>query len=135
MDIGKAVKAVQAIPPASQSAGNVEGSAIDTNGFHEALFCLNSGTNQATGTVDVKVQECATSDGTYADITDAAFVQVTTANDVAIYQGRVRMTASRKRYLRAYAVVAVAACVFGVVAILGEPNNLPAATPAFDIHG
>jgi hypothetical protein len=83
--------------------------------------------------VDVKVQECATSGGTYADITDAEFTQITEANDNAVYQARIRMTPSRKRFLRAVAVVATAACDFGVVMILGEANNLPAGSPAFDI--
>jgi len=104
-------------------------------GFHEALIVLHAGVNAATATLDVKVQECATSGGVYADITGAAFTQVTTANDLAIYQGRIRMTASRKRFLRIVAVIGTDVCEFSVEVIKSEAVNLPAATPEFDIHG
>ena len=135
MDSGSELKAVQALAPASQSVATHNGDAVDTKGFKEALFILNAGVASATGTADVKVQECATSDGQYADIEGAAFTQITTANDVAIYQGRVRITPTRKRYLRAVAVVGTDVVVLGVAVILGDAQNLPAAEPAFDIHG
>ena len=134
MDIGRATKAVQTLAPISRSAGTVNGTAVDAKGFAEALIILNSGTNEATGTLDAKVQECDTVGGTYADITGAAFTQVTTANDNAIYAGRIRLTPTRKRFLRVVFVTAVAAGVAGAIIVLGEPENEPAATPAFDIH-
>lgn len=134
MDIGEELKAVQCLKPDNYSVATHNGVAVDTNGFHEALIVLDAGANGSSGTANVKVQECAESGGTYADISGAAFTEVTEANDDAIYQGRVRITPSRKRYLRAVAVVGVAACDLGVSIILGEANNLPAATPAFDIH-
>ena len=135
MDIGQETKAVQALAPDNWAAGTHNGGAIDTAGFHEALFCLNAGANGGSGTVDVHVEESAASDSGFADVTDAVFTQVTEANDNGIYAGRVRITPSRKRYLRAVAVVAVAACDVGIVCVLGDANNLPAATPEFDIHG
>ena len=134
MDIGKATKAVMSISPESLDAETVNGGGVDTKGFHEALVVLDCGVTTATGTLDVKVQESA-DNSTFADIAGATFTQVTPANDVAIYQGRIRMTPTRKRYLRAVAVAAVAASIAGVSFILGEANNEPAATPEFDIHG
>ena len=134
MDIGKALKAAQTLVADAYATGTHNGVAIDTKGFDEVLFVVNSGTNEAGATVDIKIQECATSGGTYADITGAAFTQITTSNDNAVYQGRVRMTPTRERYLRAVAVVATDAADCGVVALLGDAQNLPAATPAFDIH-
>lgn len=134
MDIGKALKAVQAIQADAHAAGTVNGSAIDTKGFHEVLVALNAGANGSSGTVDVKVQESDDGSTGWVDITGAAFVQVTESNDVAIYQGRVRMTPTRKRYLRVVAVVGTATCDLGVVVALGDARDHPAATPAFDIH-
>lgn len=134
MDHGKALKVVNSISPASHSAGTVNGTGVDSKGFHEALVVLNAGTNEATGTNNVKVQE-SDDNSTFSDITGAAFTEVTTANDNAVYAGRIRMTVSRKRYLRVVAVVATAACIAGAVIVLGDAQNLPAATPEFDIHG
>lgn len=135
MDIGKDLVAAQGLAGDNHAVGTHNGAAIDMKGFHEALVVLNAGPVGTSGTVDVKVQECDTSGGTYADIAGAAFTQVVAANDEAIYQGRIRITASRKRYIRVVAVVGTAACDFGVAVLKGEAVDLPAATPEFDIHG
>lgn len=134
MDLGKALKVAKSILPASHSAGTVNGTGVDTKGFHEAQIILNAGANGSSGTNNVKVQE-SDDNSTFSDIVGAAFTEVTEANDNAVYAGRIRMTMSRKRYLRVVAVVAVAACIAGAVIVLGDASNLPAATPEFDIHG
>lgn len=122
------------IAPAAHSAGNVEGVAIDTAGFKEvAVLCL-SGTNGSGATADVKIQESANGSTGWADISGDAFTQITQANDGSAYSGRIRVTPTRKRYLRAYAVVATDACGLSVVFLLGSGKSLPVAQdndPAF----
>jgi hypothetical protein len=93
---------------------------------------LDAGTF-TTGTLDVKVQESDTSGGTYTDIAGAAFAQVTSTTDDSIYVGTIKLEGSRKRFLRAVAVVATAACLASVTIHLARPVNLPAQTPAFDV--
>ena len=136
MDIGRELKANVGIAPDAYAAGTTNGGAVDTKGFHEALVILNAGVAEATSTLNVKVQESANGSTGWADIAGAAFAEVTAANDAAVYQGRVRITASRKRYLRIVGVGATDAADYGVAVILGDAVNKPAgAANAFDIHG
>ena len=72
------VKPVVGILSANRTAGTVNGPAIDRLGFEDALVVVNSGTNGTNGTVDIKVQESNASDTGFADITGAAFAQITT---------------------------------------------------------
>ncbi len=93
------------------AAYSLEGTAIEVLGY-QVVVILESGANEAGGTVDVKLQHRDVATDTWADVTDGAFTQVTTANDNATYD--LDYTGG-KRYLRAVATVGTAACVFGVV--------------------
>ncbi|MBW1953957.1 MAG: hypothetical protein JRI66_12915 [Deltaproteobacteria bacterium] len=117
------LKAVVGIATASHAAGTVNGPAIDRVGFEEALVVVHSGTNGAGGTVDIKVQE-SDDNSTWADISGAAFDQITEANDNDIYVGRINLK-PRKKYIRVVATVGTAACVFGAVIVLGAAIDLP----------
>jgi len=85
------------------------GSSADVLGF-SAEVVLDSGTNGATGTVDVKIQD-SDDNTTFADWSSGAFTQVTTANDNAIQT--IAYTGS-KQYIRVVASVLLATCDFGV---------------------
>lgn len=80
---------------------------------YDSLVVLNSGTNQATGTVDVKIQE-SDDNVLYTDWSDGAFTQVTTANDNAIQE--IAYTGT-KRYIRTVAKVLLATCEFTTTVI------------------
>lgn len=85
------------------------GASTDVLGY-QAVVVLDSGTNAAPGTADVKIQE--SDDNTnWTDWTGGAFTQVTTANDNAIY--KIAYTGA-KQYIRVVAKVLLAACEFGV---------------------
>ena len=88
------------------------GDGIDVLG-HTALVMLNSGTNGATGTVDVKVQE-SDDNVTYTDWPTGAFTQVTTANDNAVQE--IAYTGV-KQYVRTVAKVLLATCEFSTTVI------------------
>lgn len=102
----------QSIVPASHGVvvgyTNV-GTGIDVLGY-SATVILSSGTNEATGTADVKIQD-SDDNITFADWTGGAFTQVTTANDNAIQ--KIEYTGSRQ-YIRVVAQILSAACAFGV---------------------
>ncbi|MCK9602186.1 MAG: hypothetical protein M0R06_24285, partial [Sphaerochaeta sp.] len=111
----------QSIAPGSHSANasyGLQGTGIDVLGYR-TLVNLNSGTNGAGGTVDVKLQE-SDDNTTYADWTGGSFTQVTTSNDTAVYEKEYTGT---KQYLRAVATVAGAACVFSVDIIKEQPYS------------
>jgi uncharacterized phiE125 gp8 family phage protein len=99
----------QSLAPASRAANTYTGTAVDVLG-KTAIVNLNSGTNQATGTVDAHIEE-SDDNITFTDWTGGTFTQVTTANDNAVYE---KQYTGAKQYIRVVAVVALAACEFGV---------------------
>lgn len=101
------------------AAYSLEGTAIEVLGY-QVLVVLESGTNGDGGTVDVKLQHRDSTSDAWADVTGGSFTQVTTANDNATYG---LDYTSGKRYLRAVATVAGAACVFGVTIQKVQPYS------------
>jgi uncharacterized phiE125 gp8 family phage protein len=100
---------------------SLKGTGIDISSAANILVLLESGTNGATGTVDVKLQDSDTDvDAQYIDVASGAFTQVTTANDNATQE--LAYTGTRK-YLRAVATVSLAACEFGVSIVLNSPTS------------
>lgn len=79
-----------------------------------AMVMVQSGTNVATGAVDVKIQESDTGAAPWTDWTGGAFTQITTANDNATYEKEYTGT---KAYIRTIAQVLLAACEFGTTII------------------
>jgi len=94
------------------AAYSLVGTGVEVLGY-TAVVILNSGTNLATGTVDVKIQD-SDDNVTYADWSTGAFTQVTTANDNAIQE---KSYTGTKRYIRTVATVALATCDFGTMVI------------------
>jgi len=102
------------------AAYSLKGTGIDVSAARNVLVLLESGTNLATGTVDVKLQESDTDvDANYTDVASGAFTQVTTANDNATYE---KAYTGRKKYLRVVCTVANATCEFGVSVLLDSPT-------------
>ena len=123
----------QSIKPQSSST-TVNGTAVNTAGYDEAVIVLDCGTTTATGTLNVKVQESVDSAFTTPiDITGAAFAEVTPTNDDAIYVGTIKLTAARKQYLRVVGVAATAASIYGASIHLAQAEKKPAQTPAFTV--
>lgn len=96
-----AIKVTKGIDPIAQANTEKLSAAIDTLGYNSALIEVNAGA--ATGTPDsysiaCKVTECATSGGSYADVTGAT---ATLAADGKHAQIRVEgLGTSRLRYLK-----------------------------------
>ena len=55
--------------------------AIDMSTWGRVAFVVTAGDIEDTGTVDFKVTECATADGTYTDLAGKAITQLTTDDD------------------------------------------------------
>lgn len=85
-----------------------------------AMVMIQSGTNGATGTVDVKIQESDTGAAPWTDWTGGAFTQITTTNDNATFEKEYTGT---KAYIRTIAQVLLAACEFGTTIIQYAPTS------------
>ena len=100
---------------------SLKGAGVEVLGY-DVLVILTAGTCGGGGSVDVKLQESDTDvDANYTDVAAGAFGQVTTANDEAVYELAYSGT---KKYIRAVATVAGAACEFGVVVIRNLPISM-----------
>lgn len=94
--------------PTFATGYTIIGDAVEVVGY-TAIVVLASGTNIATGTNDVKIQE--SDDGSiWTDWTGGVFTQVTTANDNAVQE---KAYTGIKRYIRTVSKVLLAACQFG----------------------
>ncbi|MBV9214813.1 MAG: hypothetical protein JO053_01445 [Acidobacteria bacterium] len=91
------VKTALGVAAAITAATN-NGTGIDCLGFENAKVVLYSAPSGSGTTSDVKVQDSA-DNSTFADVTSAAFTQVTTAGGAKIYVGEIKL-AKRARYIR-----------------------------------
>jgi len=124
---GDQVTSVQSIAPGSHAiaAGyTLIGTGVDVLGY-DALVLLESGTNGAGATVDVKIQD-SDDNVTFVDWTGGAFTQITedgvgaTEPDNATYE--IEYTGI-KQYIRVVCTVAVDACEFGVSVVKNAPTS------------
>lgn len=127
-----AMKAAVGISADDYGAVTTNGTGIDTRGYHQALVVLNVGT--VTTSLDVKVQQ-SSDDGSsdaYADISGAAFTQVTTANDVTVYVARVNLDAT-ERYIRVVGTGVGTSQSYGVDVVLSPYYTGDGSAMAFEV--
>lgn len=117
-------------PEARTATGTALTDAIDMSKFEQVAFVILTNTIGATDTVDLKLTECATSGGTYTDITGKAITQLDNADDDA--QAVINLRASELtpgyRYVKAKLTHGgtAATCEVCVVAIAGDARFGPA---------
>ena len=121
-DLASDLTSTQSIAPGAHvvaPAYSLEGAGVDVLNSQTVVYFV-SGTNGASGTVDVKLQE-SDDDVAYTDITDGAFTQVTEANDNTTYE---KAYTGIKQYIRAVVTVATATCSFGVDIVTSSPLSV-----------
>jgi len=127
----------------SNTGSEIDGSAIDTVGFNTAVLRVRvsaASGSPSPSTVAVKLQECATSNGNFADALDNTGVVIggtaaITAAAGADLEARIEglNNLNRKRYLRVVATptfvggTTPACIVFGEI-VLGRGFELPSVT-------
>lgn len=80
--LSEALAVVGTIDPVDRTAtGTALSDAIDMSKFHQVVFTLMLGAIGATDTIDLKLTECATSGGTYTDISGKAITQLGGSDD------------------------------------------------------
>lgn len=87
---------------------SADGVAVDTQGYGEGVVLLDVGAaSGTTPTLNVKIQECATSGGTFVDVSGKTFTEVTAANKAEKIKIDLQAkVGARKRYVRAVATIA-----------------------------
>ena len=104
--------------------GALNGATVDTQGFSEALVVLAVGVAGA-GTLDAKIQDSA--DGSsWADVTGAAFTQVTGTGDQSLQIARLKLDGNTvRRYVRAVTTTVTAVIDHAVVFVLSGNQYNP----------
>jgi len=115
-------------PDSYGAAGAANTTYVDGKGYRELLWTFLLGDFSATGTVFFQCQECATSGGSYTDITGArapasSTYSITQANKV--YTGRIDLM-QRMRYHEVQYDVDTDSVEFAVMALLLDPVEAPA---------
>jgi hypothetical protein len=123
---------VQTHKPDSYAIGTANSVSIDAADYRYATVMLAAGTAVATSTVDCKVQDSADA-SSWADVSGAAFTQVTDTTDEAVTAGVVRLDHVR-RYIRVVVTVANAACELGVLVALACPDDENRQTLVYDFE-
>lgn len=124
------------------TAAAITGAAVDTKGWRRAAAIVFGGPTGAGTTEIAKVQECATSGGTFTDVTNATTATITTALAAAASGGAQAGLidldlAKRLEFLKIVATGAGASAA-GVVAagfLLYEPANAAVAATASSLAG
>ena len=112
---------VATIDPDAYAASTVLTDAIDMSKFRRVMFIVMAGTLGASATLDFKVTECATSGGTYSDLSGKSITQLTQAGSDDDKQVIVEVAAeemgSGKRYLKGSLTIGTATSDAGVIAL------------------
>ena len=107
-DIHSETTAGRLVDPAAVIATGALGQAFDTQGYQDRLklIAVIGAVTGTTPTLDIKVQDCDTSGGTYADlVTPVTFAQLVTASANTVAAIGVDTQACR-RYIKLYATAA-----------------------------
>ena len=128
-------KANETLLLAANADATTAGTGVDCRGYDECLVVFNAILCAANAEANVKMQD-SSDDSTYADITSAAFTEVTPTNDATTYIARIDLR-KRSRYLRAHLTTDGAnAVTLSVTLILINSKYGPASqthTVAFDV--
>ncbi len=107
------------------AVGTTNGTGVDTKDFSEALVILATGVALATGTLDVKIQDSA-DNSTFADVSGAAFAQLTASDDQVIKIARLKLDGNLfRRYIRAVGTVGTATVDYTVTFVLSGNQYKP----------
>jgi hypothetical protein len=102
---------------------DVTSSAIDTAGFEGCCFIVPMGTIASTAVTSIKVQQCDTSGGSYADLTGTAVTIADDGDDKTYY---VEVVRPREQFLKLVVDRGTQnATVGGVIAVLTGAGNKP----------
>jgi len=121
---------VSCIDPDAYTAATVTGDEIDMRYFRRVIFIVMAGTLGSSATIDFKVTECASSGGSFTDLSGKAITQLTDAGTDDDKQAIVEVAAEEMgagmRYLKGSLTVGTATSDVGVIALADCARYKPA---------
>jgi len=121
-----ALAIVGTVDPAARAAATGVTDTVDLKYWRRATFYLLTGTLTPTGTLDFKVQGCATTNGTFADLTGYAMTQMlAAANSSSQAIIEIKAESAAYRYIRGYWTVGTSTCAFAVLILGGVARYKP----------
>jgi len=120
------------------SAATFLGAAVDCSGYDEATYIEDIGVLVGAGcTINAKITECATSGGSYSDITGAAFAAaVVTTNNNQSFMGRCRVDPAKPfQKVSVTSSGTVTGAPLAITLLLHKSKGLrhPLTTPSFQV--
>ncbi len=128
-NITEGLSQLGSIPPASQSVAAHSTAAIGLKNSRRLLFAIHVGAISGGATVDFKVQACATSGGSYADVAGAAITQITSGAETIVFlevKAESLQSLGVGPYVKGVLTVGTAVCVAGVICYGGSNRYDPA---------
>ena len=126
--LGDKLKIVNACVPTVGAVAAMTAIAVDGTGYDRVMFILSTGAAAAGATINLKITSSATTGGIYADVTSAAFAEITAAAG-ASKQFIIDMpVADAKPFFKISGAVAVDTFANSVCAVLYRGVNYPVAT-------
>jgi hypothetical protein len=125
MRISHDCKIVQAATVTAGASGttDVTSDAVDTAGFESCCFIVPIGGVTSTAVTSIKVQQCDTSGGSYADLLGTSVTIADSDDDKTFY---VEVSRPREQFLKLVVDRGTAAAVVGgVIAVLSGAGNRP----------
>lgn len=112
--------------PASVAASTVLTASIDMAKYRRLLFIIQCGVLGASATIDAKVQQAATSGGSYTDLSPTKaitqLVKASNDNSVVLIDLAAEELTQGQRFVKLSVTVGTAASIFGVV-VLGSDGR------------
>jgi hypothetical protein len=100
-----------ALAPTASRTSALSGTAVDLNDYEGDICVILDVENGGTSTLDVKIQSADTSGGSYSDVSNASFTQVSTS---ASKQTLVFDKGSAKRFIKAVSTVSTSTHTYSV---------------------
>jgi hypothetical protein len=125
MRISHDCKIVQAATVTAGASGttDVTSDAVDMAGFETCCFIVPIGGVTASAVTSIKVQQCDTTGGSYADLLGTSVTIADSDDDKTVY---VEVTRPREQFLKLVVDRGTAAAtVGGIIAVLGGAGNRP----------
>jgi hypothetical protein len=113
------------LDPVSQAIATVTSGGVDMSKFERVMFLLMVGSVGGAGTVDAKLQQSATSGGTYTDISGASITQITASNKIATLEIKSTQLTTGNQFVRLSVTVGGNAVLIAALPIAGEARQKP----------
>lgn len=121
-------KIVQAVVPTAGGTGALSATEVDGTGFGRVMFIFSMGAAGTGATLTPKIQSATATGGSFADVTSAAFTQITAAAGASKQYVIDMPVNSARPFMNVVGTIGTQTLANGCVAILYRPITYPVPT-------